>query len=323
MVKKEAPLELILWNEKYRPKTFDEVVGQKEIVSRLKAFVSAKNMPHLLFSGPPGSGKTTLALIIAKKLFGERWRENFLELNASDERGINVIREKVKDFARTKAFAGPFKIIFLDESDALTREAQQALRRTMEMFTATCRFILSCNAISKIIEPIQSRCVVFRFKPIDKKDVESVIKRIAKKEKFKISQKAIDFIYEVSKGDLRRVINILQSCAAITNNIEEKTVRSIVAEASPEEIKKILTLALKGNFLGARKMLFDLMLSEGLSGLDVIKAISSAVLELDIKEEKKILIVDKCGEIEFRLSEGSDEFLQLEAFLAWLAILKS
>ncbi|HDI02977.1 MAG TPA: replication factor C small subunit [Candidatus Pacearchaeota archaeon] len=323
MVKKEAPLELILWNEKYRPKTFDEVVGQKEIVSRLKAFVSAKNMPHLLFSGPPGSGKTTLALIIAKKLFGERWRENFLELNASDERGINVIREKVKDFARTKAFAGPFKIIFLDESDALTREAQQALRRTMEMFTATCRFILSCNAISKIIEPIQSRCVVFRFKPIDKKDVESVIKRIAKKEKFKISQKAIDFIYEVSKGDLRRVINILQSCAAITSNIEEKTVRSIVAEASPEEIKKILTLALKGNFLGARKMLFDLMLSEGLSGLDVIKAISSAVLELDIKEEKKILIVDKCGEIEFRLSEGSDEFLQLEAFLAWLAILKS
>ena len=326
MVKKEAPqapLELILWNEKYRPKTFDEVVGQKEIVSRLKAFVSAKNMPHLLFSGPPGSGKTTLALIIAKKLFGERWRENFLELNASDERGINVIREKVKDFARTKAFAGPFKIIFLDESDALTREAQQALRRTMEMLTATCRFILSCNAISKIIEPIQSRCVVFRFKPIDKKDVESVIKRIAKKEKFKISQKAIDFIYEVSKGDLRRVINILQSCAAITSNIEEKTVRSIVAEASPEEIKKILTLALKGNFLGARKMLFDLMLSEGLSGLDVIKAISSAVLELDIKEEKKILIVDKCGEIEFRLSEGSDEFLQLEAFLAWLAILKS
>ncbi|HIJ02669.1 TPA: AAA family ATPase, partial [Candidatus Woesearchaeota archaeon] len=158
-------MESSLWTEKYRPESFSEVKGQKEIVKRIKAFVDQKNMPHLLFAGPAGTGKTTLSLVVVKQLYKDQWHENFLDLNASDERGINIVREKVKDFARTKSLGKvSFKIIFLDEADALTPEAQQALRRTMENYSSTCRFIMSCNYSSKIIDPIQSRCAIFRFK---------------------------------------------------------------------------------------------------------------------------------------------------------------
>ncbi|HDD05185.1 MAG TPA: replication factor C small subunit, partial [Candidatus Aenigmarchaeota archaeon] len=165
-----------IWTEKYRPKTLDEVVGQEKVVEKLKAFVRAKNLPHLLFAGPAGTGKTTCALAIARELYGEEWRDNLLELNASDERGIDTIRTKVKEFARTKPIGDfPFKIILLDEADALTRDAQQALRRTMENFSSTCRFILDCNFSSKIIEPIQSRCAIFRFKPLEKEAIQKYI----------------------------------------------------------------------------------------------------------------------------------------------------
>ncbi|MBT5739669.1 replication factor C small subunit, partial [Candidatus Woesearchaeota archaeon] len=178
-----------IWTEKYRPQTFDEVKGQKNIVAKIKAFVETGNMPHLLFAGPAGVGKTTLSLVIAKQLFGENWRQNTLELNASDERGIDVVRVKVKDFARTRSLGNvPFKLIYLDESDALTKDAQQALRRTMENYTKTCRFILSCNYSSKIIDPIQSRCAVFRFKPLPESEIYLVIDKIVKQEGLSISE---------------------------------------------------------------------------------------------------------------------------------------
>ncbi len=161
-----------IWTEKYRPSRFDELVGQEHILKGVSALTNSMNIPHLLFAGPAGTGKSTLALIVVKELFGNTWRDNFLELNASDERGINIVREKVKNFARTKSLGNvPFKVIFLDEADALTPEAQQALRRTMENYASTCRFVMSCNYSSKIIDPIQSRCAVFRFKLLEKKDV--------------------------------------------------------------------------------------------------------------------------------------------------------
>ena len=314
-------LENALWTEKYRPSDFSEIKGQKEIVKRVKAFVEQQNLPHLLFAGPAGVGKTSLSLVIAKKLFKDLWRQNFLELNASDERGIDIIRNKVKDFARTRAIGNvPFKIIYLDECDALTREAQQALRRTMENYTQTCRFILSANYSSKIIEPIQSRCVVFRFKQLDKKDIFAIMDKIAEQEKLTIDEKAKDALYEISEGDCRKLENILQSSASITSHITEDIAHSMASIAKPREIREVLELALKNKFIESRNKLLDLMLNYGLAGIDIIKQIQKEILELSIDNRSKMILIEKCGEIEFRMTEGSDEFVQLEALLSQFAL---
>ncbi|MFH0868532.1 MAG: replication factor C small subunit [Candidatus Woesearchaeota archaeon] len=314
-------MDSAIWTEKYRPKDFSEIKGQKEIVKRIKAFVELQNIPHLLFTGPAGVGKTTLALVIAKKIFKDQWHQNFLELNASDERGIDIIRNKVKDFARTRAIGNvPFKIIYLDECDALTREAQQALRRTMENYTQTCRFILSANYSSKIIDPIQSRCAMFRFRPLEKKDIFAVIEKIEKDEKIKIDEKAKEALYTISEGDARKVENILQSSAAISSNITEETIYSMASVAKPKEVDEALKLALANKFIDARNKLMDIMLNYGLSGLDIIKQIQQEILNLDLNNESKMLLMEKCGEIEFRMTEGSDEFIQLEALLSQFAL---
>ncbi len=310
-------MESTIWTEKYRPKDFSQIQGQEEIVRRIKAFVEKKNMPHLLFAGPAGVGKSTLALIIARQLFKDSWNQNFLELNASDERGIDVVRNKVKDFARTRAIGDvPFKIIFLDECDALTREAQQSLRRTMENYTSTCRFILSCNYSSKIIDPIQSRCAMFRFKPLEKEQLFSIIDTIAKNEHLKIDSKAKEALYVISEGDARKTENILQSAAAVETHITEDVIYSMASVAKPKEVKEALELAIQNKFVEARSKLLNVMLAYGLSGTDVIKQIQKEILELSLPNEKKMILMDKCGEIEFRMTEGSDEFLQLEALLS-------
>ena len=309
--------EHAIWTEKYRPNTFAEVRGHAEIVRRIQAFVQQKNIPHLLFSGPAGVGKTSLSLVLAKELYGPQWRQNFLELNASDERGIDVVRVKVKDFARTRPLGTvSFKIVYLDECDALTKEAQQALRRTMEMYTKTARFVLSCNYSSKVIDPIQSRCAIFHFKPLKKEDIFSIIDTITSKESITLTPEAKDALYEISRGDCRRVENILQSSSALEKNITAEVIYSIASAAHPKEVHEALDLALKSNFMAARDQLFKTMLEHGLSSLDLIRQIQREIWNLSITDRQKVELIEKCGEIEFRLTEGSDGFIQLEAFLA-------
>ncbi len=310
-------MENEIWTEKYRPKKFEEVVGQDEIIKRVQALTDSLNIPHLLFSGPAGTGKSTLALIVVKNLFGNSWKENYLELNASDERGINIVREKVKDFAKTKSLGNTsFKVIFLDEADALTPEAQQALRRTMENYASTCRFILSCNYSSKIIDPIQSRCASFRFKLLEKKDVKKVIEKIAEGENLEISDEAIGLLYEGSEGDCRRSINLLQSTAAISPKISKDLILTIISNTKPKEVKIVLDYALSGDFENARKKLLDLMLKESISGQDIIKSIQKEIWNLTIEPSIKVKLTEKTGETEFRIVEGSDPFIQLQSLLA-------
>jgi len=306
-----------IWTERYRPKNFFEIVGQQDIIKKVHALTNSMNIPHLLFAGPSGTGKSTLALVTVKELFGEKWKDNYLELNASDERGIQIVRDKIKNFARTKSLGNvPFKIIFLDEADALTPEAQQALRRTMENYSATCRFILSCNYSSKIIDPIQSRCAIFRFKLLEKKDIEQVLRRIEIGENLQIQDEAIEILYEGSEGDCRRAINLLQSTAAISPSINKDLVSTIISSVKPKDVKIVLDYALAGDFQRSREKLLDVMLKESISGQDVIKSIQKEIWNLPVEPEIKVKLTEKTGETEFRIVEGSDPFIQLQSLLA-------
>ncbi len=311
-----------LWTEKYRPRKLADIVGQQEIVDRLQSFVEKKSLPHLLFAGPAGTGKTTAALCIARELFGESWRQNFLELNASDERGIDTIRNRVKDYARNMPIGEtPYKIILLDESDALTNDAQNALRRTMEMFTHSTRFILDCNYSSRIIEPIQSRCAIFRFRRLTDKDIDHMFKRIAKEEKLNLAPEAIQAITYVSGGDMRKAINILQAASTLGKKVSERSVYEVSAAAKPEEVRQMLELSLAGKFDEARTKLQELLIDRGLSGEDVIEQVHREIFNLKLSEPAKVALVDKLGEFSYRLVQGANERIQLEAMLAHFGLI--
>jgi len=313
---------LQIWTEKYRPKALGDVVDQKHAVDRLKAWVKEGSIPHLIFAGAAGVGKTTTAVCLARELFGEHWRENFQETNASEARGIDVVRGRIKEFAMTKPMGAPFKIIFLDESDSLTSEAQQALRRTMEKFSETCRFILSCNYSSKIISPIQSRCSVFRFKNLSKENVNEYLSRVANGEKLELSQDAVDAIYEISEGDLRKATNLLQAGAA-TGSVTKDAIYKVAAQAKPEDVKEMMVLALSGKFSDARKMLRDMVINQGLSGQDIVRNLHREIFALDLQDQEKIKLVASLGETEYRINSGGSDDIQIEAFLAQAALLKA
>ncbi len=293
-----------------------DVIGQPHIVSRLESYVKLKNLPHLLFAGAAGTGKTSAAIALAHELYGDGWQNNFTELNASDERGIEVVRNKIKNFARTAPINAPFKIIFLDEADSLTPDAQSALRRTMESYSMSCRFILSCNYSSKIIEPIQSRCAIYRFTPISAAALKKRLAYIARHEDVDINDEALDAITYVAGGDLRRAINTLQSAASIGTTVDQNTIYQITATASPDDIRALLDASLDGTLSKALALLDSLIKEQGLSGSDILVQIHKSLLRAQMPDHLKIRLIDRIGEADFRLSEGANERIQLEALIA-------
>jgi replication factor C small subunit len=312
-----------MWAEKYRPGTLDDMINQKEIVTRLKTFVQEKNLPHLLLVGPAGVGKTTSILALARDLYGPGYKNYILELNASDERGINIIREKVKNFARTAAIASPvsFKILIMDEADHLTSEAQHALRRTMEIYTRTCRFCLIGNYSENIIDPIQSRCSILRYSPLEENDTKRYLNNIAGKENLELIEEGLDALYQASGGDLRKATNLLQAAAASGKCIDDMAIYNILGNISPDKIRSMIQLALDGSFLQSREALRELLIDRGLAPEDILKTVYREIMRsTSLDEPTKVHLSDVIGEIDYRLTQGSRAEIQLATLLAHLSI---
>ena len=310
-----------MWVEKYRPTKLSEIVNQTEVIGSLQALIKdPTDMPHLMFSGSAGVGKTTTALCIARQILGEYSKDYTLELNASDERGIGMVREKVKKFSR---YAGmvevPFKIIILDEADEMTSDAQTALRRIIEDTAKYCRFILIANNISKIIEPIQSRCATFKFTSIPEEDMINHLENIAKKEKVKTDKKGLKAIYDYSEGDLRHAINLMQATASI-GDISEDNVKASAGLTKTSDVDGVLKMALSGKIIDAREKMIELIKVYGMSESDFLKYLNSAVFKT--KHEKLSDILEVIAKYDYRILVGANPEIQLSALLAELGKLE-
>jgi replication factor C small subunit len=306
-----------IWIEKYRPRTLSEVAGQEDIVERLKSYVRTQALPHLLFTGSAGIGKTTCAVALAREMFGDTWQMNFRELNASDERGIDVVRNQIKQFARTAPLGdATFKILFLDEADALTQDAQAALRRTMENYAETCRFILSCNYSSKIIDPIQSRCAIYRFRPLTADAIVREMDRIAECEGITLGEGAPEAIVYIAQGDMRKAINALQGAAIVAKTVTPGNVYAITSNAKPEEIGMLLDDVLAGEFETAETALHSLLYDRGIAPNELLNQLYRAITAREMDRKQKVALIDALGETDFRLSEGADADIQMDALIA-------
>ncbi|KAA3672202.1 replication factor C subunit 2/4 [Paragonimus westermani] len=320
----------IPWVEKYRPKTIDDVAHQTEVVSVMRKCVEGADLPNLLFYGPPGTGKTSLIMAVARQIFGSLYSERVLELNASDERGIDVIRQKVKTFAhlavaaRSSGVSGtgsipPYKLIILDEADSMTAPAQAALRRTMETETRTTRFCLTCNYVTRIIDPITSRCAKFRFRPLDNEVARGRLRHICDAEGLKVSDEVLDHVLQLSHGDLRRGITMLQSVCQLWNpsaqvngaHISKEQLDDVAAVIPTGMITGLVEAAQSGRFDDVQAQIKAILL-EGHSAHQAIYQLHSLTIESDsLTDKRKAPLLETFALADSRLMDGADEYLQL------------
>jgi replication factor C small subunit len=309
-----------IWLEKYRPHSLEDVKGQEEIVESLENYAAKGDMPNLLFAGPPGVGKTASAVAIAREIFGEDWSDNFLEMNASDERGIDVVRQDVKSFARASTTGAEFRIIFLDEADSLTSDAQAALRRTMEQFASNVRFILSCNYSSQIIEPLQSRCTIYRYTPLKDSAIKEQVREIVDNEGIDITESALDAIAYAADGDMRRAINGLNAVSILGGKVDEERVYSLTNTVQPEDVERILKNSMNGKFIQAREIAREVMNENGVATTELLDQIYRRVWESDdITSSEATEVTDLLSDADYRISQGANADIQLDGFLSKLS----
>lgn len=308
-----------VWLERYRPRILSDIYGQDDIVKRLKAYVESRNFPNLMFSGPPGTGKTTAALCMARELFGIDWKGNFKELNSSDDRGIDTVRNEIKNYANTKPYGQyDFKVLLLDECDSLTSDAQSALRRTMEKFSSSCKFILSCNYSNKIIEPIQSRCTLYRFRGIHPDDMKTRLIHISKTEGLSIDNSGLDAIIYVAEFDMRKAINALQTASMMNRSITVENIYKSSGITHPEHIRSFIETSLEGDFISSLEKLDIMMILEGLDALDILNQMMKEVMIINVPDKNKLDIIDSIGECDFRISDGANPRIQMKSLIAKL-----
>ncbi|XP_019853403.1 PREDICTED: replication factor C subunit 5-like [Amphimedon queenslandica] len=305
------------WVEKYRPKNLDDLISHKEIINTIQHFLKEDRLPHLLFYGPPGTGKTSTILACAKTIFSPaEIKSMVLELNASDDRGIDVVRGPIQSFASTRSiFRSGFKLIILDEADAMTKDAQNALRRVIETYTDNVRFCLICNYLSKIIPALQSRCTRFRFGPLSMEQMSVRLQHIIREENINITDSGMDSVVKLAQGDMRRSLNILQSTSMAYDTVDQRTVYLCTGQPLPEDIKQIVEWMLGEDFMTAYQKIIELKIEKGLALHDIITEIHHLVHRIDFPAKVRLALLDKMSNIEYNVSTGTSERIQLGALI--------
>lgn len=304
-----------IWVEKYRPNNLDDVAGHSVITDRLKMYVDDDEIPHMIFAGPPGTGKTTSAIAFAKEVYGDNWSSRFTEMNASDERGIDTIRDKVKRIARSNPAGGDtYQIIFLDEADHLTSDAQAALRSMMEQYSDITRFFLSCNYQSRIIEAIQSRCVELRFGRVDDDEVRDVLKKVADREGVSYEDNALEIIVRDARGDIRSAINSLQH-SSIHGEVSMDTVETVIGAVDKELVSEIFDLSVEGNTDEAMHKLDMDLIKQGANSELLADVFLEVIKEKEIPAPGRRLIVDKLASTDWRTKQGANPNIQWHSFI--------